>query len=112
MRRILVDEARSRKAAKRGGGALAVSLWRAEGVAEDPPRVFEDLEVLDQALARLEACPELAKKSKVVELRFFAGLTVEETAEVLGTSAATVKRDWDFARAWLRREIERLAPES
>jgi len=114
MRRILVDEARRRLAAKRGGGAERVPLGRAEGLEADrglDAGAIERVEVLDRALKNLEARPRIGEKTKVVELRFFAGLSIEDTARVLGLSPATVKRDWNFARAWLRREIDRLAPE-
>jgi DNA-directed RNA polymerase specialized sigma24 family protein len=79
--------------------------------ATDLPASLEALELLGRALERLEGHPDIASKLKVVELRFFAGLTVEETAEVLGTSPATVKRDWELVRSRLEREIKQLAPE-
>jgi RNA polymerase sigma-70 factor, ECF subfamily len=100
MRRILVDFARSRGYQKRGGGALAVSLDEAAFVSDDKGA---DLVALDEALkslAKLDARP-----SKVVELRFFGGLSVDETAEVLKVSSGTVRRDWSLARAWLHREL-------
>lgn len=108
MRRILVDEARRRKAVKRGGSAPAISLDRTDfpPLAEEPAEL-EDVEAVHLALEKLEATAAHRSKGKVVELRFFVGLTIEETAEVVGLSPATIKRDWDFARAWLRREIER-----
>jgi len=99
MRRILVDHARKTNAAKRGGNAKRVSLTELTPPAED------DLDVvaLDDALARLaEVDP---RRAHVVELRYFAGLGVEETAAVLGVGSATVKRDWSVARAWLFREL-------
>jgi RNA polymerase sigma factor (TIGR02999 family) len=101
MRRILVDYARLQHAERRGGGAERVLLEDTIGVAGPRPM---DVMALDAALAKLEALdPELAR---LVELRFFGGLTVEETAEVMGTSTATVKRSWSSARAFLLREME------
>ena len=101
MRRILVDHARLQQAEKRGGGAERVLLEDTIGMAGPRP---VDVMALDAALGKLEALdPELAR---LVELRFFGGLTVEETAEVMGTSTATVKRSWSSARAFLRREME------
>jgi RNA polymerase sigma factor (TIGR02999 family) len=102
MRRILTDFARSRGYQKRGGGAMAVSIDEV-CVASAEPEV--DLVALEQALSRLAETDE--RKSKVVELRFFGGLTVEETAEVLKISGETVMRDWSVARAWLLRELDR-----
>jgi RNA polymerase sigma factor (TIGR02999 family) len=100
MRRILVDHARAHLASKRGGGQEAVPLDQVQiGVTERP----EEVVALDEALSHLETFDP--QQSRVVELRFFAGLTVEETAEVLGISATTVKREWSLARAWLHREI-------
>ena len=96
MRRILVDHARARVAEKRGGGAVSLSLRDAEGLTAPPQ---EDLIELDQALRRLEELDQ--RSARVVELRFFGGLTEKEAAEVLDISVATLKRDWDFARAWL-----------
>jgi RNA polymerase sigma factor (TIGR02999 family) len=101
MRSVLVDHARGRQRAKRGSGATLVSL----GAVSDSAAGGEDLDVLelDGALTRLaEFDPD---KSRLVELRYFTGLTIEETAEVLGVSPATVKREWVAARAWLRREL-------
>ena len=100
MRRILVDHARSKKRAKRGGSDIRVSLGDAEVAAKD-----QDLDVvaLDEALERLARIDE--QQSRVVELRFFSGLSVEETAEVMGISKSTVKRDWSMAKAWLHREL-------
>lgn len=101
MRRILVNHARDRAAGKRGGGAEAVSLGLMEAVAG----VEEiDLIALEDALGRLGAQDE--RKGRVVELKFFGGLTIEEIAEVLGVSGATVEREWAFARAWLFDAIE------
>ncbi len=100
MRRILVDYARRRQAAKRGGAALKVSLNELVLAAEERS---EEVVALDEALERLAAMDP--RQGRVVELRIFSGLTVEETAEVLGISPATVKREWTMARAWLSREI-------
>jgi RNA polymerase sigma factor (TIGR02999 family) len=100
MRRILVDHARTKKRVKRGGSAVRVSLGDATVAVKG-----QDLDVvaLDEALDRLARVDE--QQSRVVELRFFSGLTVEETAEVMGISKATVKRDWSMAKAWLHREL-------
>lgn len=100
MRRILADYARSRRYAKRGGGAQQVSLEEAMIVSEE--RVA-DMVALDDALNTLAEIDE--RKSRIVEMRFFGGLSIEETAEVLGVSPGTVMRDWTMAKAWLRREI-------
>jgi RNA polymerase sigma factor (TIGR02999 family) len=100
MRRILVDFARTRHAAKRGGDAVRVSLVEARGIAARPGH---DLVALDEALSALAVRD--ARKARVVELRFFAGLSVEETALVLEVSRDTVLRDWRLARAWLTREL-------
>ena len=99
MRRILVDLARARRYQKRGGGALQVSLTDALLSSEKG----DDLVAVDDALRALAQIDE--RKSRVVELRFFGGLTVEETAAVLMVSRDTVMRDWKLARAWLRREL-------
>jgi RNA polymerase sigma-70 factor (ECF subfamily) len=101
MRRVLVDHARARGYQKRGGGARAVSLDEAVVASPDRP---QDLLALDEALDRLAKLDE--RKGKVVELRFFGGLSVEETASVLNVSPFTVLRDWNFAKAWLHREIQ------
>ena len=100
MRRILVDHARRHGYAKRGGGALTLSLD--ETVAAAPEREIS-LVALDDALDSLAKLDE--RQSRMVELRFFGGLSIEETSEVLGVSAPTVKREWASARAWLYREI-------
>ncbi|MDX2030334.1 MAG: sigma-70 family RNA polymerase sigma factor [Blastocatellia bacterium] len=100
MRRILLNHARDQKREKRGGGAMQVSLSKADEVATN---ASEELIALDEALTRLERIDE--RKCRVVELRFFGGLSVEETAEVLGVSPVTVIRDWTMARAWLAREV-------
>ncbi len=100
MRRILVDSARSRKYQKRGAGAQKVSLDEGLLVVE-PGR---DLVALDDALEALAQVDE--RRSKVVEMRFFGGLSVEETAEALGVSVDTVMRDWKLAKVWLLRELK------
>ena len=100
MRRILVDFARSRNYAKRGGAARQVSLAQVEVSSADQG---EDLVALDEALERLSAID--ARKGRIVELRFFGGLSVDETAEVLKISARTVMREWSLAQAWLHREL-------
>ncbi len=96
MRHILVDHARSRQYLKRGGGVQRVSLDKALAVSADRG---EDLVALDEALGRLAAID--ARKGRVVELRFFGGLSVDETAEALDVSAVTVMREWSMAKAWL-----------
>lgn len=100
MRRILVDHARRRDAEKRGGPQLRLTLEDVFAIASEPA---VDLLAIDEALDRLAAIDE--QQARVVELRFFSGLSVEETAAALGVSSKTVKRDWSVARAWLRREI-------
>ena len=102
MRRILVDVARARAKLKRGGDAIQVSLDDAMDMPREPGA---DLIALDDALTMLAGFDE--RKSKVVELRFFGGMSVEETAEALGISAMTVMRDWGLAKVWLLRELER-----
>lgn len=102
MRQILVDEARKRNSAKRGGDAIQVSLTEVTNVVQDQAA---NVEGLDHALKSLEALD--SRQSEIVELRFFGGLSIEETAAVLKVSAATVMRDWTFARAWLRNEMTR-----
>lgn len=122
MRRILVDHARARLAAKRGDGALHVSFDDAiavpdadveidadpEALLATPNQPTVDLVALDSALQRLEAMDP--QQGKVVELRFFGGLTVEETAQALDISVATVKREWAVAKAWLHRELGDAMP--
>ncbi len=99
-RRILVSHARARRAGKRGGGEQRITLQ--EGLAAAPERDVNLLAV-DEALTKLEAIdPE---KSRMVELRFFSGMSVEETAEVMGVSPRTIDRQWQTAKAWLYREI-------
>jgi RNA polymerase sigma-70 factor (ECF subfamily) len=104
MRRILVDHARSRHAAKRGGRATRLAL-DAEGALADKPAI--DLVVLDDALGKLAQLD--AQQARVIEMRFFGGLSIDETSVVLDVSSATVKREWVTARAWLRRELRREA---
>jgi RNA polymerase sigma factor (TIGR02999 family) len=99
MRRIVVDQARRRNAQKRGGGRL-ITLDEGLGVAD----AGVDVIPVDEALGALEKIDP--RQARVVELRFFGGLTIEETAEVLGVSTATVKRDWLLAKAWLHRELQ------
>lgn len=105
MRRILVDHARAKHRAKRGGGDLRVTFDEAIAVANEQEI---DLVALDAALERLARIDK--QQSKVVELRFFSGLNVEDTAVALGISAATVKRDWSVAKAWLYREVTGESP--
>ena len=100
MRRILVDHARARVAQKRGGHAARVSFDEALVVSNDPSHDFVKLDEAMDALARFDE-----RKSRVIELRFFGGLTVEETASVLNVSPDTVMRDWRLARVWLQREM-------
>ena len=122
MRRILVDHARARLASKRGGGIVAVSLdeitnptepedsggsvapaYAEPGVVDD--ETDDDVTAIDEALTRLAALDE--RQAKIVEMRYFGGLTIEETAQALDISDATVKREWTLARAWLRRELSK-----
>lgn len=102
IRHILVDHARGRISAKRGGGAVNLSLD--EGLAV-PNKQDLDVVALDDALQGLAKIDP--QQSRIVELRFFGGLSIEETAEVVGVSTATVKRDWSVAKAWLYREVSR-----
>lgn len=102
MRRILVESARNRRRQKRGGGAVHVNL---DDVQELPALKERDLVALSDALSALATFD--ARMGQVVELRFFGGLTVEETAEVLNVSPETVMRDWKTAKAWLLREVRR-----
>jgi RNA polymerase sigma factor (TIGR02999 family) len=101
MRRVLVDHARTRGYRKRGGGAQRVTL--SEGLVTSPEPAL-DVIALDRALEALEAVD--VRKTRVIELRFFGGLSVEETAEVLHVSPDTVKRDWRLAKLWLLRQLE------
>ena len=102
MRRILVDHARQRQAAKRGGSEQQrLSITSAEALVKQPEM---DLLALNEALDQLAKMD--AQQSRIVELKFFGGLSIEETAEVLGIGHATVERDWKMARAWLRRQLQ------
>ncbi|MBS1807144.1 MAG: sigma-70 family RNA polymerase sigma factor [Acidobacteria bacterium] len=102
MRRILVDEARKQQAQKHGGKAIRVTLGAAEEMAwQQSPELI----ALDDALKTLAQFDE--RRSRIVELRFFGGLSVEETAEVLGVSPRTIAREWRLAQAWLYRELNR-----
>ena len=104
MRQILVDHARTHRASKRGGSVFKLALEEAE---EQPQVVDVDIVALDEALKTLANMD--SQQSRVVELKFFGGLSNQDTAEVLGVSASTVKRDWTTARAWLFRELNRSA---
>ncbi|HKA21296.1 MAG TPA: sigma-70 family RNA polymerase sigma factor [Blastocatellia bacterium] len=104
MRRILVDYARSHRASKRGGSYHRISLSEGAILSEDRDT---DLTELDEVLERLATIDP--QQSRVVELRIFGGLTVEETAEVMGISSRTVKREWSMARAWLHQQIKKTA---
>jgi RNA polymerase sigma factor (TIGR02999 family) len=101
MRNILIDHALKRKADKRGGGGEKVTLDEAMAITGAPGG--GDLLALDRAMRRLESID--ARQSRVVECRVFAGMSIEETAEVLAVSPASIKRDWTIARAWLNREL-------
>lgn len=101
MRRILVDYARTRKREKRGGDDVKLQLDEAISVSTGEKSI--DLVALDEALTRLSTFDE--RQARVVELRYFSGMTEEETAEVLGTSPATVRRDWNMAKAWLHSQL-------
>ena len=103
MRRILVDHARRHRRRKRGSGAVPVPLEDADAPAGPEGMDQYDAYAIDRALAALEAFDP--QQGKVVELRFFGGMTIEETAEVVGCSPATVKREWSVARAWLYRAL-------
>jgi RNA polymerase sigma-70 factor, ECF subfamily len=112
MRRVLLDHARARRALKRGGGGVQITLGGADDArearrgpaAEGAPLDAVDVIALDDALARLAALDP--QKARLVDLRYFAGLSIPEAAEVLGVSTATVGREWAVARMWLRRELE------
>jgi len=112
MRRILVEHARRRGAARRGGGARRLDLATSalERLAGSRPDGLPgDLEALDQALSVMEQDGRHERKCSVVKLRFFAGMTVEDTARALGVSPASIKRDWEFAKAWLGRQMSRAS---
>jgi RNA polymerase sigma factor (TIGR02999 family) len=100
MRRILIDHARRKRAARRGGGATVITLDTVVPAAE---RSVLDVIAVDQALDELSAVDE--RRCRLVEMRVFAGLTIDEAAEALGISAATVERDWAMARAWLYQRL-------
>jgi RNA polymerase sigma-70 factor (ECF subfamily) len=104
MRRVLVDHARTRHAQKRGGAAEQITLGAIDAVTPEAALDAVDLLALDDALARLAALDP--RKARLVELRYFAGLSIPEAAEALEISQATVGRDWAVARMWLRRELE------
>ena len=103
MRRILVDDARRRRADKRGGDWERVTLIGDEAIAENHKEI--DVLALHEALERLAAFDP--QQERIVELRYFGGLTIDETAEVLGISAATIVREWTIAKAWLRADMSR-----
>ena len=104
MREVLVDYARARNRSKRGGGVTPICVEDTGELAAAPEL---DLMALDEALSSLEQID--GQQRRIVELRYFGGLSIEETAEVLGVSSATVKRDWRMARAWLHRELSSAA---
>lgn len=118
MRRVLVDHARQRGAQRRGDGAQRLSLHDTQAAFEiDAAQALDsfednsvDLLAIDAALTRLQAID--APQARIVELRYFGGLTLEQTASVVGISLASVKREWAMARAWLRRELETLAADA
>jgi RNA polymerase sigma factor (TIGR02999 family) len=101
MRQILVDQARHNRADKRGGGATMISLDEAPPASTPAPSV--DVLALDEALEALSSLD--ARQCRVVELRFFAGLNIPETADALGVSSATIEREWAMAKAWLHRRL-------
>jgi len=103
MRRIVVDQARRDQRPKHGGDAIAVSLDDVPGMAEKSPVDAVDAIALDAALSKLETLD--SEQARIVELRFFGGLTVEETGEVMDRSPATIKREWTLAKGWLYREL-------
>lgn len=100
IRNILVDHARAQRAEKRGGGQFRLSISKADQFGSDP-----DVDLIDLSDAMSKLAIQYPQHSQIVELRYFGGLTIEETSEVMGISHATVERHWDFARAWLRREM-------
>jgi RNA polymerase sigma factor (TIGR02999 family) len=102
MRRILIDRARARKAGKRGGGAVQIDIEPDQLISESTEN--DKLEALDIALEKFEAIePE---KSELVKMRYFAGLSIREAAEILGISTATADRQWVYAKAWLQAEVD------
>jgi RNA polymerase sigma factor (TIGR02999 family) len=103
MRRILVNHARDANRLKRGGGRDRITLDESGIIAPTPDDLGPDLVALDIALTKLATLDD--RKARTVEMRFFAGMSVDDTAQALGVAPATVKRDWDFARAWLFREL-------
>lgn len=107
MRRILVDYARTRRRTKRGGKQLRVPL---EEVCVGTPRISEEILAVDESLSRLEKLDP--RQARIVELRYFSGLTTEESAEALGISAKTVTREWNVARAWLYADLKEGNPDA
>lgn len=103
MRHVLVDDARRRMAKKRGGGAARVSMEVADHQLKVSKNSAEDVVAVDEAIKTLSKTDE--QQARIVELRFFAGLTVQETAEAMGVSISTTERNWRVAKAWLRREL-------
>lgn len=103
MRRILIDRARAAARLKRGGGRASRSELSADAIADPVAMSADELLALDEALGRLGSLSE--RQLRVVELRFFAGLSIPETADVLGVGLSTVRRDWSTARVWLNREL-------
>jgi RNA polymerase sigma factor (TIGR02999 family) len=101
MRHILVDHARAKRATKRGGSAQRIELDDAMSFSQERD---VDLLAVDESLKELAKFDE--QQSRIVEMRFFGGLTIEETAHVIGKSPATVKREWSMAKAWLRRKLQ------
>lgn len=108
MRRVLVDHARASRAMKRGGAAPTLSLATAAPLSDDGVRDTLDILALDEALSRLASLN--ARHARTVELRYFAGLTIDQAAQTLGISPKTVEKDWRLARAFLRRELSRGSP--
>jgi RNA polymerase sigma factor (TIGR02999 family) len=107
MRQILVDYARARRTEKRGGGRKRIALENLLLISQEK---FDEILAIDSAVVALNAVD--ARKARVVEMRYFAGMTAEETAEALATTVRTVERDWAFARAWLQRELDAARPAS
>jgi len=106
MRRILVEKARRRKRLRHGGGLCTQPLEENEPAFANPAMDGIDLLALDEALAHLEAASP--RRARLVKLRYFAGLTVPEAAEALGISRSTAEADWTYAKAWLKRELEKI----